>query len=406
MKALRVWDPQPVPLSSGKTPVDGKFVFAPKLDAQGKVARYRARFVARGFTQRAGSDYTETFSSVVKWATIRMVAALAAVNDWEIHVVDVKTAFLRAPLEEEVYLRQPPELSDGTDRVLRLRQALYGLKQSPRAWEQELGKFLVGQGFKRCVSDRALYVKAVPGGVVIVPVYVDDLMVTGTPPAAVEGFKAELRKAYETQDLGPISTYLGVQVGRDRGKKTLTLGLPKYISNLETRFQELLDTTTVRGSASPMVPDVMKLLKQPQEVREPKQAAPVSKELYMSLLGSLMFASITCRPDLAFSVSLLSRWGTDPKQLHLDALTRVLKYLVKTKGAVLTYTGKGATMQPCVYTDSDWGPEDDGLSRAGWTAKLAGGCISWYSKKLQLTATSSTEAEYKALSMAPRRRCG
>jgi len=83
--------------------------------------------------------------------------------------------------------------------------------------------------------------------VVIVPVYVDDLMVTGTPPSAVEGFKAELRKAYETQDLGPISTYLGVQVGRDREKKTLTLGLPKYISNLETRFQKLLDTTTVEG---------------------------------------------------------------------------------------------------------------------------------------------------------------
>ena len=163
MKALRVWDPQPVPLPPGKTAVDGKFVFAPKLDAQGKVARYRARFVARGFTQRAGSDYTETFSSVVKWATIRMVAALAAVNDWEIHVVDVKTAFLRAPLEEEVYLRQPPQLSDGTDRVLRFRQALYGLKKSPGAWEQEQGKFLVGQGFKRCVSDRALYVKAVPG---------------------------------------------------------------------------------------------------------------------------------------------------------------------------------------------------------------------------------------------------
>jgi len=124
----------------------------------------RARFVARGFTQRPGSDYTETFSSVVKWATVRMVGALAAVNDWEVHVVDVKTAFLRAPLEEEVYLRQPAELSDGTNRVLRLRQALDGLKQAPRAWEQELGKFLVGQGFKRCTSDRALYVKSIPGG--------------------------------------------------------------------------------------------------------------------------------------------------------------------------------------------------------------------------------------------------
>jgi len=140
--------------ASGEDSCGWEVCLCPKLDAQGKVARYRARFVARGFTQRAGSDYTETFSSVVKWATIRTVAALAAVNDWEIHVVDVKTAFLRAPLEEEVYLRQPPELSDGTDRVLRLRQALYGLKQSPRAWEQELGKFLVGQGFKRCVSER------------------------------------------------------------------------------------------------------------------------------------------------------------------------------------------------------------------------------------------------------------
>jgi len=396
MEDLKVWDKAPVPLPAGKTAVDGKFVFAPKLDAEGNVVRYRARFVARGFTQRPGSDYTETFSSVVKWATVRMVGALAAVNDWEVHVVDVKTAFLRAPLEEEVYLRQPAELSDGTNRVLRLRQALYGLKQAPRAWEQELGKFLVGQGFKRCTSDRALYVKSIPGGILIVPVYVDDLMVTGTPPAAIQAFKAELRKAYETQDLGPISTYLGVQVVRDRQQKTLALGLPKYISTLEKRFQQQLGSTG--GASSPMVPDTMKLMRKPMECWSPEQRAPASRELYMRLMGSLMYAAITCRPDLAFSVSFLSQWSTDPKELHLECLIRVLRYLVRTKGAQLVYQGKGASVQPCVYTDSDWGSDSDGLSRAGWTAKLAGGAISWYSKKLQLTATSSAEAEYKALS--------
>jgi len=129
MKKLKVWDPEPVQLPPGRTAIDGKFVFALKEDQHGKVLRYRARFVGRGFTQKPGSDYTETFSSVVKWATVRLVAALAAIHNWEVHVVDVKTAFLRAPLEEEVYLQQPPELSDGTNRVLRLRQALYGLKQ-------------------------------------------------------------------------------------------------------------------------------------------------------------------------------------------------------------------------------------------------------------------------------------
>ncbi|NDC96208.1 hypothetical protein EB077_12950, partial [bacterium] len=117
--------------------------------------------MGRGFTQRPSSDYTDTFSSVVKWATIRLVLALAAVHDWEFHVVDVKTPFLLAPLEEEVYLHQPPELSDGTSRVLRLRKALYGLKQAPRAWEQELGRFLVKLGFKRSITDQALYYKVV-----------------------------------------------------------------------------------------------------------------------------------------------------------------------------------------------------------------------------------------------------
>ena len=206
-------------LPPGRTAIDGKFVFALKEDQHGNVLRYRARFVGRGFTQKPGSDYTETFSSVVKWATVRLVAALAAINNWEVHVVDVKTAFLRAPLEEEVYLQQPPELSDGTKRVLRLRKALYGLKQAPRAWEKELGKFLVSKGFTRCISDQALYVKQLPGGILIVPVYVYDLMITGTPPMAVEQFKTELRAAYETQDLGPIETYLGVQVVRTEHKE-------------------------------------------------------------------------------------------------------------------------------------------------------------------------------------------
>jgi len=194
-----------------------------------------------------------------------------------------------------------------------------------------------------------------------------------------------------------------------------------------------------------MTPEFMQQLRD-TEGWSVQESEPVSKSQYMSLLGSLMFAAITCRPDLAFSVCMLSQWGQDPRQLPMTGLVRVLRYLIATKTARLQYRGTIRSTQPClymdvagledlelapldeeqvaqalvaaqtpqqetsepeitelestepeIYTDSDWGSDTDGLSRAGWAAKLAGGAISWYSKKLQLVALSSAEAEYKAL---------
>jgi hypothetical protein len=152
-----------------------------------------------------------------------------------------------------------------------------------------------------------------------------------------------------------------------------------------------------------MTPELMKHLRTESSWSE-EEKQESDRQVYMSLLGSLMFAAMTCRPDLAFSVSLLSQWGVHPRVVHLEALVRVLRYLVATRTAKLMYRGTGAAAQPStgpqpvIYTDSDWGSEHDGLSRAGWTAKLAGGAVSWYSKKLALTSMSSAKAEYKALS--------
>jgi hypothetical protein len=142
-------------------------------------------------------------------------------------------------------------------------------------------------------------------------VYVDDLLLMGEPSGALQKFKGELKAAYETADLGPVSQYLGVQVVRDRSTRSLSMGLPKYTAELEKKFQLLLDGTANTGSGSPMTPDTMKKLKDP-ESWEKGEEEKVPKEQYMSLLGSLMFASLTCRPDLSYSVSLLSHWGTDP----------------------------------------------------------------------------------------------
>jgi len=246
-------------------------------------------------------------------------------------------------------------------------------------------------------------------GLVLILVYVDDLMLLTSSSKLMQQVKEILRRGYKLKDLGPISAYLGLQVTRDKKTRTIDMGLAKYIGELEHRFSSYLSNHT-RVAHTPMTPELMKKIRDPDSWSL-EESADVSRKEYMKLLGSLMFASITCRPDITFSVSFLSQWGTEPKQLHLDSLVRVLRYLVHTKKAVLTYQGSTSTAaaanltdsaqptgpHPVIYTDSDWGSEPQALSRAGWLAKLAGGAISWYSKKLTLVALSSTEAEYKAL---------
>ena len=399
MNGFGVWDPDPVPLPEGKNSVDTKWVFRVKRDQDGRVAKYKARLVARGFTQQWGTDFDETYSSVAKLGTIRILLAIAAVKNWEVEVVDVDNAFLNAPLKEEVYLDLPEGLGGGgAGLVLKLNKALYGLKQSPRTWEKELGAFLETKGFKQCMSDSALYTRTTEsGGTVHVPVFVDDLLLVGETKAVIQAAKDDLKEGYKVKELGEVSIYLGIEITRDRRGRTLSLGLPNYISELETKYSKHLEEEGSKKSVgSPMTPETMKRLKAEEWTEE--ESREVDRKQFMSVLGSLMFAALTCRPDLAYSVSLLSQAGVDPRVIHMDAIVRVLKYLIHTKQGVLVYQGEAGTTQPCVYTDSDWGSERDGLSRAAWTVKVAGGAVTWFSKKLPLVATSSTEAEYKALS--------
>ena len=313
--------------------------------------------------------------------------------------MDIDNAFLNAPLKEEVYLQLPGGLGGCSQGlVLRLRKALYGLKQAQRTWEKELGQFLEAYRFRRCQSDSALYIRtSKTGDQVYIPVYVDDLMLVADNKKGLDDVKMDLKAGYKLKDLGEISMYLGMQVTRDKATRTISLGLPKYISELEKKYKRHLDEQgSHRGCGSPMVPDVMKRVK--AEDWSEEEAKEVNRKDFMSILGSLMFASLTCRPDLAFTVSLLSQAGVDPRWVHMDALVRALRYLINTKDAQLVYQGQMGSTQPCVFTDSDWGSEKDGLSRAAWLTKVAGGVVTWYSKKLPLVATSSTEAEYKALS--------
>ena len=398
-KGFGTWDEEPVDLPAGMHAIDTKWLFGLKRDSEGRIVRFKARLVARGFTQVHGLDFDETHSSVARWGTIRSLLALSAVHGWAVQVADVNNAFLNAPLAEEVYIKIPEGVEGPRGKVLRLRMALYGLKQAPRSWERELGQFLERLGFSKSLTDNALYYRySKDGTFTFVPVYVDDLMVVAKNNQTIQAFLGDLRSGYKIKELGNISVYLGVQVERDMAAKTVALGLHKYITGLEGKFRDLLQTTGggSRGTWSPMTPEAMKKLKEPDCWTE-EEAKPVDRTAFMSVLGSLMFAALTCRPDLSFSVSLLSQAGADPRLVHMEAITRALRYLVCTKKTQLVYQGKTGTAQPCIFTDSDWGSERDGQSRAAWVAKVAGAPVTWYSKKLNLVALSSTEAEYKAL---------
>ena len=178
----------------------------------GEVLRHKARWVVRGFEQREGIDFNETFASVVKPMSYRALFAIAAANDWEIHAMDVKTAFLYGCVEEDIYVEQPEGFEDGTKLVWKLYKALYGLKQSPRIWYETLTMFLKSLGFHMINAAFSIFAKER----VIVSLYVDDLKITGSSPSEIRCIKQALGERFHMVDLGPISYYLGISITRDR----------------------------------------------------------------------------------------------------------------------------------------------------------------------------------------------
>jgi hypothetical protein len=305
----------------------------------------------------------------------------------------VDNAFLNATLQEEIYLKQPEGADDGSGRVYRLRKALYGLKQAPKEWNEELGSHLISQGFSRTASDDALYVRWEGKGFSFLPVWVDDLLVIADTEARAEGVKEMLASKYRIKDLGEVSTYLGMQVRRDREAGWMTLSLERYILGLAERYSDLLEgSSTVQ---TPFAPDILHRIRNGGWTRE--EAERVPPERYLSVVGSLMYAATATRPDLSFTVSTLAQASSDPRVIHMRAAVRALRYLVDTAHFVLRFSREHGS-EVVGYTDSDWASEADGQSRAAYVFKLAGGAVTWASKKLESIADSTTVAEYKALS--------
>eukprot|EP00731_Ephydatia_muelleri_P020359 Em0013g86a len=380
-----------VELPKGRKPVGCKWVFKAKRGSDGKVQRFKARLVAKGFTQKHGIDYDETFSPVVRFTSVRTLLAFAVQNGMMVHQMDVVTAFLNGTLEEEIYMEQPPGyIKKGEEHlVCKLKKSIYGLKQSPRCWNKVFNEYMTSLSYEQCAADPCVLVRTEGTETTIIAVYVDDLIIIAKNPETMERIKGSLTERFKMKDLGKLHYCLGINIEYDENKRCLWMHQRPYIQSLLERYQ----LSEAKSSCTPADINV-------KLVKDDGAAKLADSVCYQSMVGSLLYAAIATRPDIAQAVGAVSKFNSCPTETHLTGVKRILRYLKGTINLGLKFE-KTADSSIIGFSDADWaGDLDNRHSTSGNLFVMSGGAISWLSKKQPVVALSTTEAEYVALGAA------
>jgi hypothetical protein len=389
LEKLGTWVVEDLP--PGQTAIPCSEVVKVKRGPSGEVQSYRVRIVAGGHRQVEGVNYTETFSAAAKMPTVRAVLANAAHQDWEIEHVDVKSAYLNAPLKETIYMKAPRGvLKHGQEgKVLRLLKGLYGLKQAGRGWYLEMTRvFLKELDFKRSAIDHSVYYRRVGDEHTIVAVATDDMVVASKRAEDAERFKSEIKKFWEITDHGPIKWFLGFEIKRDRESRSISINQRAYIEGMVEKFR----LSNARPVSTPMEPGIQFSIDQcPSTINQTNRMHGVP---YSEAIGSVLWPVVVSRPDAAFAVGILSQFIQNPGQAHWEGVKRVINYLGSTKDLWLTFGGKNASVEG--FCDADWGSQKHRHSISGFSFHFGQGAVSWSSKKQNIVSLSSTEAEYVA----------
>jgi len=415
-------------LPDGKNLISSKWVNKHKTKP---TPRYKSRFTPRGFSQEQGLDYDETFAPVAKMTSLRTFLSIAASQKLYTMQCDLKTAFLNAELQEEVYCAPTPDMADLMDRlaqriereragtdaklreqrradikklrqqanairqgaVLRMLRACYGLKQAPREWWKQIHSYLEGIGFKSNPYDPCFYTLLLPGGnYVILLLYVDDIIIGGTSQGKVQEIMNTIKKQYMVSASGPLESYLGIDIEYKREQQECLLNMEEYINKVKTRFN-----FAPKPSVKTPLPEKFQNALAASEEEEPLDQQFLDDFCYREKIGCLLFLMICMRPDIAFAVGLLARYSNKVSGTACAGVTHLLHYCYNTRDFTLKLGGPHTIIT--AYSDSDFAGEPTTRKSTGYLELFLGfGPIVWRSWLQKIIACSVGEAEYITLS--------
>ena len=379
-----------VKLPPEKTCVGGRWVYALKSGPEGEDV-FKARYVARGYTQKYGIDYVETFAPTAKFTTIRVFIQMAVELGLIIHQMDVKTAYLNAPIDVELYMAQikgyEEDIGVGGKVVCKLNRSLYGLKQSGRNWNQMLHKFFLTYQFTQAKCDACVYLQVRKSGVILVLIWVDDMIIGASNMNLMNRIKRELSDSFRMKDMGSISWFLGIRFVQGDGY--IEMDQCDYIKKKLKQFK----LSDAKPRATPCETGAFTVV----------NSADVDNHNYREMVGSIIYAMTCTRPDLSWVVTKLSQHLNDPTPTDAVMVKHVFRYLLGTVNNKLRFTKSGGGLELFGFSDADWGAnEDNRKSISGYYFSLnqRGPAISWKSKRQATVALSSCESEYIALTHA------
>ncbi|KAL8156345.1 hypothetical protein AgCh_001442 [Apium graveolens] len=377
-------------LPLGKKTIGCKWVYKVKYHSNGEIERYKARLVAKGYTQSEGIDYHDTFAPVAKMVTIRTLFVVEAAKGWIVEQLDVNNAFFQGDLHEEVYMSLPLGYihnSNVSNLVCKLIKSIYGLKQASRYWFEKLTACLLEAGYKQSLTDTSMFTFNQDGIFVVAVVYVDDILLSGNNHEAIVALKQLLHVKFSIKDLGNLKYYLGLEISRTPAG--IFVSQKKFIHDLLASA----NFTDCRPLSVPIDPHL--------NLFDDIQSGPLidNPSVYRALVGKLLYLN-SSRPDISFSVQILSQYLHAPRVKNMVALTRVLRYLKWTIGHGMFFPVDNS-LSLKMYSDSDWAGDANDRKSVGVYCLLLGSiAISWRSKKQAVTSRSSAEAEYRALADA------
>jgi hypothetical protein len=399
-----------------------KWIYTVKTDGDGQIERFKARLVAGGHRQIEGLDYNETYAPVSRHATMRTLLAVAANRKWDVQQLDIKTAFLHGDVDTKVYMQQPAGFIDGAENVVVLGKSIYGLKQAPRIWYDTLNKSLTSMGFIPVSADSSFWVKDDGHNVTYICTVVDDMLVTSDDPALTASVVKKILNTFPGKPCGRATYYNGMKITWLDNEHCVILSQAKHIQNMVDKFAPLADL--VKEAMIPVDCGV-RLCKAGTADNQDSPLLDVTIYKYRELIGGLSYIACSVRPDISFIVNQLARYANAPTVAHWDQAIQVLRYLKHTKhwgiclgqgnayGHIYTdvepdsikTNGKRKAPEPDAvgYTDASHGTGiDDKRSTTGVVMTVYGGAVMWCSKQQLVSATSTTESEFRAMSTASR----